>query len=227
MRAWNGAIVGVALAAGLLSAAAAPAGATAGSGSQGSGGTQAAGTSPLLPDGLNVAIGARVSANSGAAPGSSLGSIDDGDGTTRWCPSSLGIHRVTLDLGRVVQLTGTGVTFSGEEGSDGSFYSVAAGLSPDHETPLPHPAAEGRNTLVPGALYPFAGAAAGTVAARYVTLTYQVPREQDICVQELRVFSASAESRPGLELGDDVSGQAGDTTGGTTSYSVNGQAAPL
>src|SRR6201996_7660148 len=218
MRAWNGAIVGVALAAGLLSAAAAPAGATAGSGSQGSGGTQAAGTSPLLPDGLNVAIGARVSANSGAAPGSSLGSIDDGDGTTRWCPSSLGIHRVTLDLGRVVQLTGTGVTFSGEEGSDGSFYSVAAGLSPGHETPLPHQAADDRNTIVQGPLYLFA-----TVAARYVTLTYQVPREQDICVQELRVFSTSAESRPGLELGDDVSGAAASTA----SYTVNGQGAPL
>jgi arabinogalactan endo-1,4-beta-galactosidase len=190
------------------------------------GGDQAAGVLPLLPDGLNVAIGAQVSANSGAAPGSSLGSIDDGDGTTRWCPSSLGRHRVTLDLGRVVQLTGTGVTFSGEEGSDGSFYSVSAGLSPGHETPLPHQAAGDRNTIVQGPLYLFAGSAAdpgATVAARYVTLTYQVPREQDICVQELRAFSASAESRPGLELGDDVSG----ATGGTSSYTVNGQAAPL
>ncbi len=181
---------------------------------------------PLLPDGLNVAIGAQVSANSGAAPGSSLGSIDDGDGTTRWCPSSLGVHRVTLDLGRVVQLTGTGVTFSGEEGSDGSFYSVSAGLSPDHETPLPHQAAGDRNTIVQGPLYLFAGSTAdpaATVAARYVTLTYQVPREQDICVQELRAFSTSAESRPALELGDDVSG----ATASTSSYTVNGQAAPL
>src|SRR6201996_5079177 len=144
------------------------------------------GVLPLLPDGLNVAIGARASANSGAAPGSSLAGVDDGDGTTRWCPAGLGIHRVTLDLGRVVHLTGSGVTFSGEEGSDGSFYSVAAGLSPGHETPLPHQAADDRNTIVQGPLYLFA-----TVAARYVTLTYQVPREQDICVQELRVFSTS------------------------------------
>src|SRR6201996_7734959 len=251
MRAWNGAIIGVALTAGLLSAAAVPAGATAGVGGAGgaggaavtrgvagsgaAGGTGAAegasgagtqgalgagatgGALPLLPDGLNVAIGARASANSGAAPGSALANIDDGDGTTRWCPSGLGIHRVTLDLGRVVQLTGTGVTFSGEEGSDGSFYSVAAGLSPGHETPLPGQAALTRNTIVQGPLYLFA-----SVAARYVTLTYQVPREQDICVQELRVFSTSAESRPGLELGDDVSGA---TSGG--SYTVNGQAAPL
>ncbi len=222
MRPWNGAVIGLALAAGMLSAAAVPAGAAATA--------SGAGVLPLLPDGLNVAIGAHASASSGAAPGSSLAGVDDGDGTTRWCPASLGIHRVTLDMGRVVDLTGTGVTFSGEEGSDGSFYSVAAGLSPDHETPLPHQAAEDRNTIVQGPLYLFAGSAAdpaGTVAARYVTLTYQVPREQDICVQELRVFSASAESRPGLELGDDVSGQAGDTIGGTTSYSVNGQAAPL
>ncbi|HEY6499369.1 MAG TPA: glycosyl hydrolase 53 family protein, partial [Streptosporangiaceae bacterium] len=246
MRAWNGAVIGVALAAGLLSAAAAPAGASAGAaGAAGAHGTtvtrgvsgagvadgdQAAGVLPLLPDGLNVAIGAQVSANSGAAPGSSLGSIDDGDGTTRWCPSSLGRHRVTLDLGRVVQLTGTGVTFSGEEGSDGSFYSVSAGLSPGHETPLPDQAAGDRNTIVQGPLYLFAGSAAdpgATVAARYVTLTYQVPREQDICVQELRAFSASAESRPGLELGDDVSGAIGDAGSGTSSYTVNGQAAPL
>ena len=42
---------------------------------------------PLLPDGLNVAIGARATANSGSAPGTSLASIDDGDATTRWCPA--------------------------------------------------------------------------------------------------------------------------------------------
>jgi arabinogalactan endo-1,4-beta-galactosidase len=224
MRAWNSAVMGLALAAGMLSAAAVPAGASATA--SGSARASDAGGLPLLPDGLNVAIGARVTANSGAAPGSSLASIDDGDGTTRWCPASLGIHRVTLDLGRVVDLTGTGVTFSGQEGSDGSFYSVAAGLSPGHETPLPHQAADDRNTIVQGPLYLFAGSAAdagATVAARYVTLTYQVPREQDICVQELRVFSASAESRPGLELGDDVSGQVSNTA----SYTVNGQSAPL
>jgi arabinogalactan endo-1,4-beta-galactosidase len=226
MRAWSSALTGLALVAGLLTAGAGPAGAAAAGAPAATGTPAAAGTLPLLPDGLNVAIGAHVTANSGAAPGSSLAGIDDGDGTTRWCPASLGIHRVTLDLGRVVHLTGTGVTFSGEEGSDGSFYSVAAGLSPDHETPLPHQAAGNRNTIVQGPLYLFAGSAsdtAATVTARYVTLTYQVPREQDICVQELRVFSASAESRAGLELGDDVSGQISDTTG----YTVNGQAAPL
>ncbi|HTU75852.1 MAG TPA: hypothetical protein VMG38_20240 [Trebonia sp.] len=87
-----------------------------------------AGTLPLLPDGLNVAIGAPASASSGSAPGTSLGSIDDGDGTTRWCPGTMGIHTVTLDLGRTVDVSGTGVTFSGEEPSDGSFYSIKAGL---------------------------------------------------------------------------------------------------
>jgi len=231
MRAWNGVVIGVALAAGLLTSAGAAgagvtevaAGARGAEAVQGTGAARgaaapAAGALPLLPDGLNVAIGARASANSGAADGTSLASVDDGDGTTRWCPSSLGIHRVTLDLGRVVPLTGTGVTFSGEEGSDGSFYSVAAGRSPNHETALPNQAAGDRNTIVQGPLYLFA-----SVDARYVTLTYQVPREQDICVQELRVFSTRAESRPGLELGDDVSGLASDTS----SYTVNGQAAPL
>jgi len=181
---------------------------------------------PLLPDGLNVAIGAHATANSGSAPGSALANIDDGDGTTRWCPSTLGIHSVTLDLGHVVDITGTGATFSGEEGSDGSFYSVSTGITRPDQTPFPNQAALDRNSIVQGPLYLFAGSAsdvAKTVPARYVTLTYQVPREQNICVQELRVFSAGAESRPGLELGDDLSNLAADT--GT--YTVNGQSAPL
>ena len=186
----------------------------------------AAGTLPLLPDGLNVAVGAQASANSGSAPGTSLANIDDGDGTTRWGPSTLGIHTVTLDLGRTVDLSGTGVTFSGEEGDDGSFYSVKAGLSPGDEQPLPHQAAGDRNTIVQGPLYLFTGSAAdvgATVPARYVTLTYQVPREQNICVQELRLFSPTARSAPGLQLGDDLSTLTADT--GT--YTVNGQRAPL
>ena len=101
----------------------------------------AAGPLPLLPDGLNVAIGARATANSGSAPGTSLGNVDDGDGTTRWCPSALGIHSVTLDLGRVVNMTGTGVTFSGEEGSDGSFYSISTGTHPPRPDAVPQPGA--------------------------------------------------------------------------------------
>ena len=133
---------------------------------------------------------------------------------------------MTLDLGRTVDLSGTGVTFSGEEGSDGSFYSIAAGLSPDAEQPLPNQAPGDRNTIVQGPLYLLAGTTSdvrATFPARYITLTYQVPREQNICVQELRVFSASARSDPGLELGDDLSALTADT--GT--YSVNGQNAPL
>ncbi|MGH3404000.1 MAG: glycosyl hydrolase 53 family protein [Streptosporangiaceae bacterium] len=186
----------------------------------------AAGTLPLLPDGLNIAIGGRAMANSGSAPGTSLGNIDDGDGTTRWCPSALGIHRVTLDLGRTVDVSGTGVTFSGEEGSDGSIYSISAGLSPNDEQPLPNQAVGERNTIVQGPLYLFAGTASdvnATVPARYVTLTYQVPREQNICVQELRVFSPRAQPDSGLELGDDLSGLPADTG----IYTVNGQSAPL
>jgi arabinogalactan endo-1,4-beta-galactosidase len=181
---------------------------------------------PLLPDGLNVAIGAHAAANSGSAPGSALASIDDGDGTTRWCPSTPGIHSVTLDLGHVVDITGIGATFSGEEGNDGSFYSISTGITRPDQTPFPNQAALDRDTIVQGPLYLFAGSASDvtkTVPARYVTLTYQVPREQNICAQELRVFSASAESRPGLELGDDLSNLAADT--GT--YTVNGQSAPL
>jgi arabinogalactan endo-1,4-beta-galactosidase len=186
----------------------------------------AAGTLPLLPDGLNVAIGAHATANSGSAPGTSLASIDDGDGTSRWCPSTLGIHTVTLDLGRAVDVTGTGATFSGEEGSDGSFYSISTGLTRRDQTPFPNQASGDRNGIVQGPLYLFAGTTSNvtaTVRARYVTLTYQVPREQDICVQELRVFSTSAAAAPNLELGDDLSGLTADT--GT--YTANGQSAPL
>jgi arabinogalactan endo-1,4-beta-galactosidase len=185
-----------------------------------------AGTLPLLPDGLNVAIGAQATANSAPAPGSSLANLDDGDGTTRWCPSKLGIHTVTLDLGRTVNVSGTGVTFSGEEGSDGSFYSIKAGITRGDQTPLPNQAGGDRNPVAAGPLSLFAGTASdvnATVPARYVTLTYQVPREQNICVQELRIFSPTAETDPGLELGDDLS----DLPADTGTYTVNGQSAPL
>jgi arabinogalactan endo-1,4-beta-galactosidase len=184
------------------------------------------GTLPLLPDGLNVAVGAHVTAGSGSAPGTSLSNIDDGDGTTRWCPSTLGVHSVTLDLGRVVDVTGTGATFSGEEGLDGSFYRVSTGITRPDQTPFPNQAPLDRNTITQGPLYLFSGTTpdvTATIPARYVTLTYQVPREQNICVQEFRVFSASAQARPDLELGDDLSAIDADTGG----YTVNGQSAPL
>jgi arabinogalactan endo-1,4-beta-galactosidase len=208
-------------------ASAAPTAAKAASGTTGT----TADALPLLPDGLNVAIGAPATANSGSAPGTSLANIDDGDGTTRWCPSGLGLHSVTVDLGRVVTITGTGATFSGEEGNDGSFYSISTGITRPGQTTFPRQSPRDRNTIVQGPLYLFAGTASdstasdttATVPARYVTLTYQVPREQNICVQELRVFSADAQSRPGLELGDDLSGLASDA--GTRT--VGGTSAPL
>jgi arabinogalactan endo-1,4-beta-galactosidase len=193
--------------------------ATAGAAATGDGGAL-----PSLPDGLNVAIGARVTANSGAAPSTTLANIDDGDGTSRWCPSTVGIHQVTIDLGRVVDVSGTGATFSGEEGSDGSYYSVSTGMTAAARTPFPNQAAGDRNTIVQGPLYLFSGVPsdrAATVPARYVTLTYHVPREQNICVQEFRVFSSNAVRAPNLELGADVSGLGSDTA----AYTVDGQSA--
>lgn len=193
-------------------------------GPSGAASSGAGGTLPALPDGLNVAIGAHVSANSGSTPDTSLSNVNDGDGTTRWCPGTVGIHTVTIDLGRVVDVTGTGVTFSGEEGSDGSFYSVSTGVSSPGQTSFPNQAAGDRNTIVQGPLYLFAGAAADTTAtvrARYVTLTYQVPREQNICVQELRVFSTNATTAPNLELGADLSNLSSDPS----TYTLDGQSA--
>ncbi len=95
------------------------------------------GTLPPLPSGLNAAIGARVSANSGAAPGTSLAGVNDGDGTTRWCPSSAGVHQVTVDLGHVEDVTGTGITFSGQQSGDGATYRVSAGVSRPGQTRVP------------------------------------------------------------------------------------------
>src|ERR1035441_9314365 len=114
-------------------------------GPSGAASSGAGGMLPALPDGLNVAIGAHVSANSGSTPDTSLSNVNDGDGTTRWCPGTVGIHTVTIDLGRVVDVTGTGVTFSGEEGSDGSFYSVSTGVSSPGQTSFPNQAAGDRN----------------------------------------------------------------------------------
>ena len=109
------------------------------------------GTTPVTqPDGLDIAIGAPVTAGGGAAAGSSVAAVDDGDGTTRYCPATLGVHRVTVDLGRVRDITGAGATFSGEEGSDGSTWAVSTGLTAPGRTPLPG-SADG--SIVQGPLY--------------------------------------------------------------------------
>jgi arabinogalactan endo-1,4-beta-galactosidase len=185
-----------------------------------------AGTLPAIPDGLNVALGAHVTATEGAVPGSPLSAIADGDGSTRFCTSGIGIHQVTVDLGQATDVTGIGVTFSGEESLDGSFYSVSAGTSAASQTPFPNQAAGQRNAIVQGPLYLFAGtpaAPATTVSSRYVMLSWLVPRDQNICVNELRVFSADSASAPQLELGSDLSTLAADTG----SYTLNGTATPL
>jgi len=124
--------------------------------------------------------------------GQAMAGGDDGAGTRRGWPASLGVHRVTLDLGRVVDLTGTGVTFSGEEGSDGSFYSVAAGLSPDHETPLPHQAAGDRNTIVQGPLYLFAGSAADPAGSAGIDSATDLLRRIGVLLPDGRLTQAGA-----------------------------------
>jgi arabinogalactan endo-1,4-beta-galactosidase len=181
------------------------------------------GSLPPLPDGVNVAIGAHVTANSGSAPASALSSINDGDGSTRWCPSVVGKHTVTIDLGHATAITGTGITFSGEEGNDGSSYTVSTGLTPSDETPFPNQASQNSNSIVQGPLYLFAGTpadTAATVKARYVTLSYQIPREENICVQELRVFALDPADADAMQLGGDMTTLATDagkswTAGGT------------
>ncbi|HEY1624266.1 MAG TPA: glycosyl hydrolase 53 family protein [Streptosporangiaceae bacterium] len=185
------------------------------------------GTLPPLPPGLNVAIGARVQANSGSAPGEPLSDINDGDGTTRWCPSTAGVHQVTIDLGHVEQVTGTGITFSGEHTGDGATYTVSTGITGPGQAALPNQAAGDRNGISPGAQYLFSGTSSdvtATVPARYVTLTYQVPREETVCVQEFRVFApASAQQASQLELGSDLSTLLTDT--GT--YTLDGKSEPI
>ena len=181
------------------------------------------GTLPPLPSGLNVAIGEKVSANSGSAPGEPLSNINDGDGTTRWCPGTEGVHRITIDLGHVEQVTGTGITFSGEQAGDGATYTVSTGITRPGQATFPNQAAGDRNGISPGAQYLFSGTSSdvtATVPARYVTLTYQVPQEETICVQEFRVFApASAQQASRLELGNDLSTLLADT--GT--YTLDGR----
>jgi arabinogalactan endo-1,4-beta-galactosidase len=188
------------------------------------------GTLPPLPDGLNAAVGRHVTAGSGSAPGTRLSSVVDGDGTSRWCPGTVGPQTVTVDLGKATDITGTGVTFSGEEGNDGSFYSVTTGLRAPGSTPLPHQAAGDRNGIVQGPLYLFAGSdddVSATVRARYVTLHFQVPREQNICVQEFRVFSDTAASTPDLQLGGDLTNLAADDAGSWTASGVTAPVLPI
>jgi arabinogalactan endo-1,4-beta-galactosidase len=139
----------------------------------------------------------------------------------------VGAHQVTVDLGHVENVTGTGITFSGEQAGDGATYTVSAGTSRPGQAAFPHQAAGGRNGISPGAQYLFAGSSAdvtATVPARYLTLTYQVPREENVCVQEFRVFApASAQQSASLETGSDLSTLLSDT--GT--YTLDGQSMPI
>jgi len=185
------------------------------------------GTLPPLPSGLNVAIGAKAAANSGSAPGEPLSNVNDGDGTTSWCPSSLGVHKVTIDLGHVEDVTGTGVTFSGEHAGDDATYTVSVGTTRPGQAAFPNQAAGGRNAISAGPRYLFSGTSSNvdtTVPARYLTLTYQVPREENICVQEFRVFApASAQQAGTLQLGSDLSTLLADPP----TYTLDGQSMPV
>jgi arabinogalactan endo-1,4-beta-galactosidase len=123
-------------------------------------------------------------------------------------------------------VTGTGVTFSGQQDSDGSAYTVSTGLTAPAQASFPNQGAGGQNAIAAGANYLFAGSdpsSAAVVRARYVTLTYQVPREENICVQELRVFSADAPQAAHLERGADLSTLRSDT--GT--FTLNGNPTPI
>lgn len=175
-RAWvTGAVLALGAALTIPPAAAVPGG--------GHGGHSAGDVLPPLPDGLNVAIGRHVSATIGAAPASAPGAAADGDGSTRWCPGRVGAHSLTVDLGKPTDITGTGVTFSGEEPDDGPHYTVTVGRTPHSSRPFPHQAAGDRNPIVQGPLYLFAGSdgdTSRTVRARYVTLHFQVPHEQNV-----------------------------------------------
>ncbi len=164
---------------------------------------------PPSPMGLDVAIGDPATANTGSQATNPLTNVDDGDGTNRWCSATPGVHQVTIDLGQTTNVTGTGITFTGENPNDGATYTVSTGLLAPNETPFPNQAAGNANPIAEGELYLFAGTTANnltTVPARYVTLTYQVPREETICVNELRVFApATPVQQKRLYNGADIS----------------------
>ena len=120
---------------------------------------------------------------------------------------------------KVQDITGAGATFSGEEGDDGSFFTVSAGVSRRHMTRcrIRRPAIRTRSCRdrctcsrqrpdrdCPGALRD--SDLRGTA-------------RQNICVQEFRVFSTSAVSDPRLELGTQFANASTATTSSGDSIS--------
>ncbi len=51
------------------------------------------------------------------------------------------MHQVTIDLGHVMDVTGTGITFSGEQAGDGATYTVSAGTTQPGQAAFPNQAA--------------------------------------------------------------------------------------
>src|SRR6266540_1172530 len=70
-------------------------------------------SSPLMPPGIDIAIGQPPSASSETASQPAANAVD-GDATTHWCPGAgMATAQLTLELDDLRELNGTGVTWVG------------------------------------------------------------------------------------------------------------------
>lgn len=175
-----------------------------------------------LPAGLNIAIGSRIRSDPRPWPGESASNAVDGDATSRWCPSTVGAYQLEIDLGRVRDLSGFGLTFSGA-GSPSRFsvyYSTkrptATFGAPDaqpHATASPRPRMSEYvvDAPIPGTYE--TRYLRGAVRARYLLLTAVAghtgpsgsPNMHTICVNELRAFEPRPAKAANMWLGGDIS----------------------
>jgi hypothetical protein len=156
-------------------------------------------SSRLLPDGLNVAIGARAYSASGASADTDIRAAVDGDATTRWCPGTGGVTTLRVDLGRSRRITGIGVTFANKRPNDDATYRVSYASGRGRPAPYPGPTQAGPHPIEQGPLYLH-----GDAEGRYFDLTFRTTRITTPCVAEFRVFSR-VDGAEQLDLGADLS----------------------
>ena len=151
-------------------------------------------SSPLMPPGIDIAIGQPPSASSETASQPAANAVD-GDATTHWCPGAgMATAQLTLELDDLRELNGTGVTWVGRAPEQ---YAVQISVDGQHwyEFPGTRSSANALTTvdLVAGRAAP----------ARFVRLSFSDSAALP-CVAEFRAY-ASPPSAAGLIRGADIS----------------------
>lgn len=74
---------------------------------------------------LNLAIGRGVTGSAPCAPSEGVDRINDGNARSKWCAAGAGDQSVTIDLGRVEEVSGFVVRHAGSQGEDAAWNTGA------------------------------------------------------------------------------------------------------